>query len=107
MCEEDITDVEGVLSGKNKEDETPIVPTVLDREVPTPKVNDNYVNASVMLPRGNIYARGKFIGQKIDADGNSIGRRNDNTILDTRKYRFEFDDGEVRKLTANVIADSM
>ena len=61
--------------------------TGLDREVSTPDVNDNYVNASVMLPIGNIYTRGKVIGRKRDADGNSIGRKNYNPILDTREYR--------------------
>ena len=38
--------------------------TVLDREVPTPEENDNYVNDSVMFPIGNSYARGKVIGWK-------------------------------------------
>ena len=65
--------------------------TGLDREVPTPEVNENYVNASVMLPRGKKYARGKVIGRKRDADGNAVGRTNDNPILDTRKYHVEFD----------------
>ena len=38
----------------------------LDRKVPTPEGNENYVNDSVMLPRGNSYARGKVIVRKID-----------------------------------------
>ena len=67
--------------------------TGLDSEVPTPKVNDNYVNDLVMLPRGNSYASGKVIGLKRKADGNAVGRKNDNPILDTREYRVEFDDG--------------
>ena len=60
-----------------------------------------------MLPRGNSYARGKFIGWKRDVDGNSVGRTNDNPILDTREYCVEFDYGEVGKLKANVIAESI
>ena len=79
----------------------------LDREVPTPEVNDNYVNASVMLPRGNSYARGKVIGPKRDADGNDVGKTNYNPILDTRAYHVEVYDGYVRKLTENAIVDSM
>ena len=59
--------------------------TELEREVPTPDSNDNYVNASVMFPRGNSYVRGKVIGRKIDADGNAVGRSNDNPILDARE----------------------
>ena len=49
-----------------------------------PEVNDNDVNASLMLLRVNIYARVKVNGKKIDAYGNAVGRTNDNPILDTR-----------------------
>ena len=58
--------------------------TGLDREVPTNEENDNDVNTSVIFPIGNSYARGKVIGQKRYADGNAVGRTNDNHILDTR-----------------------
>ena len=51
------------------------------------------MNSSVMFPRGNNYDRGKVIGQKIDASGNYVERRNNNPILDTREYRIEFDYG--------------
>ena len=71
----------------------------LYREVPTLEVNENYVNSSVMFPRGNSYARGKVIGRKRDADGNAVGRTNYNPILDTREYFVEFDDGYVSELT--------
>ena len=60
-----------------------------------------------MFPRGNSYARGNFIGRKIDADGNSVGRTNDNPILDIREYCVDFDDGEVIELTENGISDFM
>ena len=63
-------------------DEDPDMATLLDRELPTPEVNDNYVKASVMFPRGNVYARGNFIGRKRDADGNAVGNTNDNPILE-------------------------
>ena len=58
----------------------------LDLEIPTLEVNDNHTNDSIMFPRGNNYARGKVIGRKRDADGNSTGGMNDNTILDTHEY---------------------
>ena len=93
------TDAEGGLAGKNEDGENPIMPTGFDREVPTPEVNDNYVNTLVMFPSGNTYSRGKVVGLKRDVDGNSIGRRNYNPIINTREYYVEFDDGEVRKLT--------
>ena len=84
------------------DDELPI-----NEVIPTPEANDNYVNASIVLPRGNGNARGTVVSRKRDADGNVVGRANDNPILDTREYHIKFDDGEVSELTANVIAESM
>ena len=107
MYEGNNTYVEGGLTGNTEDYEGPAMATGLGREVPTPELNDNYVNKSVMLPKENSYARGKIIGQKRDADGNYVGRINDNPILDTREYRVEFDGGEVIKLTANVIKEFM
>ena len=77
-------DAEGGLAGNTEDDEDHVMST--DREVPTHEVNDNYLNASVVLPRGNIYDRGKSIREKRDSDGNAIGRANDNPILDTRDF---------------------
>ena len=91
------------MAGKTENDESPAMDTVLYRKVPTPEANYNYVNALVILPRGDSYDIGKVIGRKIDADGNVVGRSNDNLILDTMEYSFEFDDGEVRKLTEILI----
>ena len=51
--------------------------------------------------------RGKVIYRKRDAEGNLIGRANNNPILDTRQYQVQFADGEVTELTANVIAEAM
>ena len=107
MYEGNTTYVEGGLTGNTEYDEGPDMATGLDREVPTPKVNDNYVNASVMFAKGNNYSRGKVIVQERYAGGNSVGRINDNPILDTREYCVDFDDGEVSELTANVIEEFM
>ena len=80
MYEDDTTDVEGGLTNNTEDDEDPAMDTGLYRKVPTPEVNYKYENASIILPRGNSYAREKFIGQKIDADENTIGRTSDNPI---------------------------
>ena len=93
--EENTIDVEVGLSVKNKDDEGPDMATGLDYVIPTPEVNKSYVKSSVMLPRGNSYARRKVIRWKRDADGNAVGTKNENPIHDTRKYCVEFDDGEV------------
>ena len=99
MYEDDTTNAEGGLAVKTENDEDLVISNELDREVPSPEVNDNYVNSSVMLPRGNSYDIWKVIEQKRDADENTVGKENDNPILDTQKYRVEFDDGEVSELT--------
>ena len=85
----------------------PVYPTGLDKQVPTPKANDNLVNTSIILPRGKGESRGRVVSQKRDADGQPISRANTNPILDTRVYHVKFDDGEVTELTANIIAQSM
>ena len=36
-----------------------------------------------------------------------MGRKNANPILDSHRYKVEFDDCEVTEITANVIADHM
>ena len=84
MHEEDSMDTEGGLSGKTEDDEDLVMDTGLDPEVPMSEVNDNYLNASFMLPKVNRYARGKVIGRKRDADRNAVGRGNGNPILGTR-----------------------
>ena len=74
---------------------------------PTPEAGDSYVNTEVMLPRGDSMARGRVVYRKRDADGNLIGWSNANPILDSRLYEVEFANGEVAKLTANVITEAM
>ena len=100
-------DAEGGLEDKSEDTDIPVMATGLYHQVQITEVNENYVNYSVMLPRGNTYARGKVIGRKIDASENTVGRRNANPILDTSEYCAEFDDGEVIKITKNVITESM
>jgi hypothetical protein len=39
--------------------------------------------------------RGIVKGRKRDADGNPIGKSNDNPLLDTRLYEVEFPDGNI------------
>ena len=63
------------------------------------EVNYNYLNASVMLTRGNIYSIWKLIRRKIDADGDAIGKTNNNPIIDTCESRVGFYYGEASELT--------
>ena len=89
------------------DDEDPWVITGIDSEVPTPEVNDQYLGASILLPRGSTSARGKVKSRKRNSDGNLVGRADPNPVKDTRTYEVEFPDGEVAELTANAIAEAM
>ena len=95
---------EGTANDVDNED--PIMSLGVNEPLPTPEQGNNFLHASVMLPRGNLFARGKVIVRKRDAKGNPIGQANDNTILDLRVCPVEFDDGDVSELTANVITES-
>ncbi len=81
-------------------------PEYSDAEV-TPKIGDNYLSTELMLPKGGVLVKGCVTVRKRDWDGNPVGRANDNPILDTRSYIFNFDDSDQTELTANVIAESL
>ena len=61
MYEYDTTDAEVGLAGNTEDNGTPTIATELYQEIPTPVSNNYYVNASVMLLRGNTYDRVKII----------------------------------------------
>ena len=85
MYEENNRDVERGFAGENENNETPIMATVFDHEVPTPELNDININTSVILQRGNTYARDKIFVQIRYSDENAILRRNYKPIFETRK----------------------
>ena len=55
----------------NYEDGDQDVSTSEETLEPTPEAHDNFVNANVLLPRGDTFARGRVIGRKRDIDGNT------------------------------------
>ena len=73
----------------------------------TPESYDEYLTAEVLLPNMGIVTKAKVIGRKRDQDGNPIGKRNANPILDTREYKVEFQDGATDTFTANIIAENL
>ena len=73
----------------------------------TPEAGDNYVGVDLLFPKGGTMTRGRVTSRKRDADGNPKGRANANPILDTHEYTVIFEDDDVTKLTANLIAESM
>ena len=65
---------------------------VLDEEQ---KVGSQYLNAEIPLPRRDKIDGGQVVHLKHDADGNTLGRSNQNLILDTHLYEVEFPGGEI------------
>ena len=73
----------------------------------TPGTLDTYLAAQVLVPWEGEMVRAKVIGRKRDHDGNPIGTRHSNPIMDTRKYTLELPNGELTNYTANLIAEHM
>ena len=73
----------------------------------TPEAYDEYLTAEVLLPNMGEMTKAKVIGRKRDADGNPIGLRNANPLLDTRQYEVEFADGATDVFAANLIAENI
>ena len=73
----------------------------------TPEGYDEYVGAQIMIPRPDGRIQGKIAKRAKDNDGNPIGKRHKNFLLDTRKYEVELADGTVEEYYANVIAENL
>ena len=73
----------------------------------TPEAYDEYLDAEVLMERGGVMQSGVVKQRKRDDDGNPIGKRNNNPLLDTREYEVVFPDQSMDVLTANLIAESM
>jgi len=71
------------------------------------KTYDVYLQAEVLLPQGDHLVAGTVVHRKRDNDGNPLGKRNPNPILDTRIYEVQFPDGYVLDYAANIIAESI
>ena len=61
----------------------------------------------MLLQRGDTKVRGQVVHQMHDANGNPIGRTNQNPILDRYLYKVEFPGGEMTELAANIIVESL
>ena len=76
-------------------------------DAPTPEETDEYKNVQVLLPRGDGYQRALVEQRKRGVDGELIGQRHENPLLDTRGYLARFSDGTVVDVSANVVAASL
>ena len=73
----------------------------------TPESMDEYISASVLLPRGEDVVRAKVVGRKHGRDGNPLRMRHLNPNLDTQEHQIEFPDGSTATYAANVIAENL
>ena len=80
---------------------------VPDRDEQQHDYYDRYINAEVMLARGDNMLTGKVTGRKREADGSLKGNGHSVPMLDTRKYTVEFPDGAEATYAANVLAEGM
>ena len=87
--------------------DSPIQEGSPEKILPTPEINDNFVNVEIMLSRGDEMAMGRVTKRASDSDSNPLGTAHKNPILDTRQYIVEFNDIDKAELAANVIATNM
>ena len=73
----------------------------------TPETFDQYLGAELLLPHGDQMITGRVVKRARGQDGNPIGIRNNNPLLDTREYVVEFSDGSTAEYNANVIAENL
>ena len=73
---------------------------------PTPEETDEFMNVQALLSKGGGYQRARIRHRKRDANGELIGQRHSNPVLDTRVYEAVFADGSVVDVATNTVAVS-
>ena len=75
----------------------------------TPDAFDGYLNMEIGLPRGEDDKLQHAIvkRRKLNVDGDPVGTRHNNPLLDTREYEVEFIDGTTEVMSANIIAENL
>ena len=86
---------------KSKEDEIPN-----DEDYDTDTI-DNMINVEVDIQTGGVLKHGRVKKRARDKEGNLIGKKNTNPILDTPAYLVEFNDGDSQEIAANVILENL
>jgi hypothetical protein len=68
---------------------------------------DEFTGAQIFLPHGDRAEITKVIGRKRNRDGNLIGHRHINPIIDSRIYIVEFPDGSIKDISFNILAEHL
>jgi hypothetical protein len=83
-------------------------PTGIDEaDTFTPEACEGYIGAQGMLSYQDGRIQGTLTKQLKGNDRNPIGRRHDNALLDTQRYKIELLDGTTEEYNANVIAKNL
>ena len=83
------------------------VKLIMEADEVDPDTYDSYIEAQVLLPKGDKYHYARVMSRKHGPHGKAIGKGNPNPVLNTRVYEVEFLDGEVLEYSANVITDNL
>ena len=70
-------------------------------------ITDYWINNEVCLPQEEKTTNARVIGCSKNADGNIVGKYNDNLFLNSMVYDVEFPDGVVVEYAANIIAENI
>ena len=84
------------------------MPTEIDE--PYIESLDEYIGTNVIIPGitpGIEPVLAKIRGRKRDNDGNVVGQKHSNPLLDTRVYQLEFPDGRVEEYSMNIILENI
>ena len=80
---------------------------VKDDDYVTDQFYDEYIGAEVLVDVGDEKQRAVVKKRVVDTDGNPVGKRNDNYMLDTREYELEFDDGTTEIYSSNIVMENI
>jgi len=73
----------------------------------TPDAYDEYIGAQILLLTADGRIQGRVVKRAKKDDGMPIGRRSDNVLHDTRRYKVELSNGTTQEYYANVIAKNL
>ncbi|KAI2494561.1 Reverse transcriptase (RNA-dependent DNA polymerase) [Fragilaria crotonensis] len=68
---------------------------------------DQYLNSEFLVNNDGETAMARVVKRARDNNGNPIGKRHPNPLLDTREYECELEDGSLMRYHANVIAENI
>ena len=70
-------------------------------------VTSTLIHSEALLSNGEHLQMENFLGLSLDEKGRFIRNLNENPLLNTLIYDFEFPDGNIKKYGANIIAENI